>query len=376
MKNSKLKFILALPFLQVFVQVGIASSFPQLTEIFGSTMLASTFIGITPLVSILFGSFWGRILEKQGESKTFLYSMALWSSAIYLSGISLKIPVLAIIFRAIQGIADSALFANALTVVSKSNLSAKEQTKYFGLIEFLASFGAVMGPLIIGTGFIYMSYYVLMTVGIILFIATLFVYKQLPVIEINSEKSLKQVTKFSPRIFLAAFFGILTLAIIVGFQATMPLFIEKNINNPILGKIYISIFSISLMMGNLFKHKISGVKIWIPLATFIILILSIFANTISTILFLVLIVISGLFLGLSLTMSSEYASYLSVGFEEKGMAVFSAFRISGNFFGPYLSLFYSMGGMNFFILILSIISLVSTLFLFNFNKIYNKVEEI
>jgi MFS family permease len=376
LKNNNLKFILALPFLQVFVQVGIASSFPQLAEIFGSTLLASTFIGITPLVSILFGSYWGKILEQKGESKTFLYSMALWSTALYLSGMSLKLPMLAIVFRAIQGIADSALFSNALTVISKSNLSAKEQTKYFGLVEFLASFGAVMGPLVIGTGFIYMSQYILMTVGIILFIATLILYKQLPVIEIHPEKVKKQVTKFSPRIFLAAFFGIFTLAVIVGFQATMPLFIEKYVNNPVFGKIYISIFALSLMIGNLLKHKVNGVKIWIPLASFATLILSMFASSISMYLFLMLIIISGLFLGLSLTMSSEYASYLSVGFEEKGMAVFSAFRISGNFFGPYLSIFYSMDGMNFFMLVLSLISLASTVFLFNFRKKYNEIEKI
>ncbi|WGS65939.1 MFS transporter [Marinitoga aeolica] len=374
--KKNLRYILILPFLQVFVQVGIASSFPQLTKIFDSTLLASTFIGITPLVSIIFGSFWGKILESKGESKTFLYSMALWSTAIYLSGLSLKLPILAIIFRAIQGIADSALFSNALTVISKAEFSQKEQTKYFGLVEFLASFGAVMGPIIIGTGFIYMSHYILMTVGVILFIGTLFVYKQLPIIEIHSENVKKQVTKFSPRIFLAAFFGILTLAVIVGFQATMPLFIEKHISNPIFGKIYISIFALSLMLGNLFKHKISGVKIWIPLATFATLILAIFLSTFSIVVFLLLIVISGLFLGLSLTMSSEYASYLSVGFEEKGMAVFSAFRISGNFFGPYLSLFYSMGGMNFFMLVLSIISLISTIFLFNFKRNYNEIKEI
>ncbi|KLO23170.1 MFS transporter [Marinitoga sp. 1155] len=375
MKNT-LKYILALPFLQVFVQVGIASSFPQLTEIFGSTWLASTYIGITPLISIIFGSFWGKVLEKKGESKTFLYSMALWTTALYLSGLSLKLPILAIIFRAIQGIADSALFSNALTVITKSNFSAKEQSKYFGLVEFLASFGAVIGPLVIGTGFIYMSHYILMTVGVILFIATLFVYKQLPVIDIHPEKVKKQVAKFSPRIFLAAFFGILTLAVIVGFQATMPFFIEKYIHNPIFGKIYISIFALSLMLGNLFKHKISGVRIWIPLATFSTLIFAMFANSISMFLFLFLIIISGLFLGLSLTMSSEYASYLSVGFEEKGMAVFSAFRISGNFFGPYLSIFYSMGGMNFFILILSMISLLSTAFLFNYKKNFDEVKEI
>ncbi|WP_165973993.1 MFS transporter [Marinitoga lauensis] len=374
--KKNLKYILILPFLQVFVQVGIASSFPQLTEIFNSTLLASTFIGITPLISIIFGSFWGKILETKGESKTFLYSMALWSTAIYLSGVSLKLPVLAIIFRAIQGIADSALFSNALTVISKADFSQKEQTKYFGLVEFLASFGAVMGPMVIGTGFIYMSHYILMTVGVILFIGTLFVYKQLPVIEIHSEKVKKQVTKFSPRIFLAAFFGIMTLAVIVGFQATMPLFIEKHISNPVFGKIYISIFALSLMLGNLFKHKISGIKIWIPLATFATLMLAIFLSTVSMVVFLLLIIVSGLFLGLSLTMSSEYASYLSVGFEEKGMAVFSAFRISGNFFGPYLSLFYSMGGMNFFMLVLSIISLVSTIFLFNFKKNYNEIKEI
>ncbi|SHF20609.1 Major Facilitator Superfamily protein [Marinitoga hydrogenitolerans DSM 16785] len=374
--KKNLRFILFLPFLQVFVQVGIASSFPQLTEMFGSTLLASTFIGITPLVSILFGSFWGRILESKGESKTFLYSMALWSTALYLSGMSMKLPILAIVFRALQGIADSALFSNALTVITKADFSEKEQTKYFGLIEFLASFGAVMGPLVIGTGFIYMSYYVLMTVGIILFITTLFVYKQLPVIEIHLEKAKKQVTKFSPRIFLAAFFGILTLAVIVGFQATMPFFIEKYINNPIFGKIYISIFALALMLGNLFKHKISGIKIWIPLTTFATLILSMFVGSNSIVGFLFLIIISGLFLGLSLTMSSEYASYLSVGFEEKGMAVFSAFRISGNFFGPYLSIFYSIGGMNFFILALSLISLVSTFFLFNFKKNFNEIKEI
>lgn len=376
LKNNKLKLILALPFLQVFVQVGIATSFPQLTDIFGSSLLASTFIGITPLVSIIFGSFWGKILEKKGESKTFLYSMSLWTTALYLSGLSLKVPILAIIFRAIQGIADSALFSNALTVISKSNLSAKEQTKYFGLVEFLASFGAVAGPLVIGTGFIYMSHYILMTVAIILFIATLFVYKQLPVIEIHPEKAKKQVTKFSPRIFLAAFFGILTLAIIVGFQATMPFFLESYVNNPIFGKLYISIFSLSLMIGNLYKHRISGIKIWIPLATAATLTISMLMINTSVFGFLFLIIISGLFLGLSLTMSSEYASYLSVGFEEKGMAVFSAFRISGNFFGPYLSFFYSMGGMNMFILILSLLSVFSTVFLFNYKKKYNEIEEI
>lgn len=374
--KGKLKFILALPFLQVFVQVGIASSFPQLTNIFGSSLLASTFIGITPLVSILFGSFWGKILEQKGESKTFLYSMALWSTALYLSGISLKLPILAIVFRAIQGIADSALFSNALTVITKSGFSPKEQTKYFGLVEFLASFGAVMGPLIIGTGFIYMSHYILMTIGVILFIATLIIYKQLPVIEISEKVIKKQVTKFSPRIFLAAFFGIFTIAVIVGFQATMPLFVENYVNNPVLGKIYISIFALSLMLGNLFKHKVSGVRLWIPLSTFLTLMIALFVNSFSMFLFLFLIVIAGFFLGLSLTMSSEYASYLSTGFEEKGMAVFSAFRISGNFFGPYLSIFYTMGGMNFFILALSLISLTSTVFLINFKKNFNEIKEI
>ncbi|AEX85693.1 hypothetical protein XO10_06350 [Marinitoga sp. 1135] len=370
-----LKYILALPFLQVFVQVGIASSFPQLTEMFGSAWLASTFIGITPLVSIVFGSFWGKILEKHGESKTFLFSMVIWSVSLYLSGLSLSYPILAIVFRGFQGIADSALFANALTVITKGDFSKQEKAKYFGMVEFLASFGAVMGPLVIGSGFIYIPKHTLTALGVLLFIFTLIIYKQLPVIEIHSEYSKKQVAKFSPRIFLAAFFGIITIAIVVGFQVTMPLFVEGIVDNPLYGKIYTSIFALLLMLGNLFKHKVHGVKLWIPLGTFATLSIAMFVNSFSLVGFLIFVLVSGIFLGLSITMSSEYASILSVGFEEKGMAVFSAFRLSGNFFGPYLSIFFSMGGINMFTMVLAVLALASSVFLINF-KNFQEVENI
>jgi len=102
------------------------------------------------------------------------------------------------------------------------------------------------------------------------------------------------------------------------------------------------------------KHKIYGVKKWLPISVGLVIFVSYLFMS-NPLIYIPIAIFSGLLLGLSLTMSSEYASILSKGFEDTGMSVFSSLRISGNIFGPYLAAL----SMPFVLITLSAITIVS-----------------
>lgn len=332
---KSLRILLILPFFSVFTQVGIASSFPQILEIFGNnTFYTSTFIAITPFVSMALGSFWGPILRKYGERKAFLTGLTGWGISFFFVALFLNNPILAIVFRGLQGLFDPLFFNIALTGVSKANIDLKKKSKYYGYVEIMGSLGAILGPLVLGTGFIYFPYIFLFALAIFLTIYGLFNYKNVDDVKIDYSK--KEKKKFSPIIFLATIFGIITLIAIVSNQVIIPVYVESHFNMPVLGKILSSAFSLFVMFGNFIKHKIYGIKKWLPISVGIIIFAS-YLFISNPLIYLPIAIFSGLLLGLSLTMSSEYASILSKGFEDTGMSVFSSLRISGNIFGPYLA---------------------------------------
>ena len=356
-ETKSLKFLVILPFLSVFFQVGILSSGPQLQQMYENAFYTSTFIAITPLVTMIFGSLWGPILKILGERKTFGIALLGWILSVILITIFLSNPILGIVFRGMQGIFDAVFFSIALAGVSKSQIEGNLKAKYYGAIEFMASFGSIVGPLIIGTGFVFNPKYVLILVIVSVSLYAILGYKSIENIKIESMETKKG--KFSPKIFLATFFGIVILSTIVSNQAVLPGFGEDSFNSPIVGKILVSVFGAFIMLGNMLKHKIKGVRYWIPMIASVMLFIAyIFINFVFV--YLLFTMITGFLLGLSLTMSSEYASKLSKGFEETGMTVYSSLRISGNFIGPYLAGMFTHSNL---IIIMSVLTLASTGFL-------------
>jgi len=334
-KKTSLNLMLFLPFLSVFFQVGVGSSFPQINSIYNNAFYAQTFIAITPLVAMISGSFWGPVMKKIGEKKTLTVILLGWLTSLLFIIFFYKNPLLGITFRGVLGVFDSMLYGIALTGVSKYPLDNITRTKYYGFVEISGSLGAILGPLIIGIGFIYnqkLTFMFLFAVVLVYFIIAL---SKVQDIKTNDQEIIKQEKNFSPKIFLAALFGITVLTSIVSAQIMIPGIIEKNFNSPILGKIIVAIFSVISMTGNSFKHKIKGIRIYLPILASLGF-LGAFTVSENAVLFVIFIMMSALFLGFSLTMSSEYASMISKGFEETGMTVFSSLRLSGNFFGPYI----------------------------------------
>lgn len=356
---DSLRIFLLLPFFSVFTQVGIASSFTQIKEIFNSEFFASTFIAITPLVSMIIGPLWGKFLSKYGEKRTYSISLFFWGIIVMLISFFLYNPILSIILRAVQGFFDPVFYNISLTGVSKSSLNIKNKSKFYGYIEIMGSLGAILGPLILGSFFIYYPKQFLFLLSIIVLFYLFFTFKKIKNFEVDVLNK-KESKKFSLLILLATFYGISVLISIVALQVVLPIYVEQIYENAILGKVIASLFSVGLMIGNFAKHKLIGIKKIMPIFTGIILFISyLFID--NSIIFLSILFIGGIFLGLSLTMSSEYASVLSKGFENTGMSFFSSLRISGNIFGPYLA---AMAIPNLFIL-LSALTIVSTGLLFS-----------
>lgn len=354
---KSLKILLILPFFSVFTQVGIASSFPQILEMFGNnSFYTSTFIAITPFVSMALGSFWGPVLRKYGERKAFLTGLTGWGISFFFVALFLNNPLIAIGFRALQGVFDPLFFNIALTGVSKADIDLKKKSKYYGYVEIMGSLGAILGPLILGTGFIYFPHIFLFALAIFLMVYGLLTFKNVDNVKIDYSKREKK--NFSPIIFLATFFGIITLIAIVSNQVIIPVYVENNFNTPVLGKILSSAFSLFVMLGNFLKHKIYGIKKWLPISVGLMIFVS-YLFVSNPLVYIPIAIFSGVLLGLSLTMSSEYASMLSKGFEDTGMSVFSSLRISGNIFGPYLAAL----SMPFVLITLSALTLVSAGFL-------------
>lgn len=354
MKGLRLLFML--PFLSIFVQVGFSSAFSQLSNIYSSSVAASTFIGVTPLTGIFLGFLWARMLKRYGERKTFLTALTGWAVSIFFVGIFLNNIFAAIIFRAVQGIFEPALYSTALTGVSKSNMSVSEKVKSYGIIELMGSLGAVAGPSVIGNSFLFDPKPVIVGFSVFCILFCFFGFKRIDTIRADLENHEKST--FSFEIFKAVFFGLAVLLSIVAIQVALPSFVEDRFSNPFLGKMMVSAFSLFLMIGNLVKHRIKGINSWMILFAALFLFFAYMTIDIS-ILFVIFLNIAGFFLGINMTMSSEYASMISSNFKDTGMTLFSSLRTSGNFIGPYIA----QGNMGSLVLFLSVISLFSAAFL-------------
>lgn len=351
-----LRVLFMLPFMSIFVQVGFSSAFSQLSHIYSSSVAASTFIGITPLTGVFMGFLWAGMLKRYGERRTFLTALTGWSVSIFFIGIFLDNIFAAIIFRAVQGVFEPALYSTALTGVSKSNLSMNEKVKSYGIIELMGSLGAIAGPSIIGNSFLLDPKSVIIGFSLFCILLSFFGFKRIDTMKADREKHEK--TTFSFEIFKAVFFGLAVLLSIVAIQVALPSFVEDRLSNPFLGKIMVSAFSLFLMIGNLVKHRIKGINSWMILFAALFLFFAYMAIDIP-VLFVIFLNIAGFFLGISMTMSSEYASMISSNFKDTGMTLFSSLRTSGNFIGPYIA----QGNMGSLVLFLSIISLFSAAFL-------------
>lgn len=351
-----LRVLFMLPFMSIFIQVGFSSAFSQLSHIYSSSVAASTFIGITPLTGVFLGFLWAGMLKRYGERRTFLTALTGWSVSIFFIGIFLDNIFAAIIFRAVQGVFEPALYSTALTGVSKSDLSMNEKVKSYGIIELMGSLGAIAGPSIIGNSFLLEPKPVIIGFSLFCILLCFFGFKRIDTMKADREKHEK--TTFSFEIFKAVFFGLAVLLSIVAIQVALPSFVEDRLSNPFLGKIMVSAFSLFLMIGNLVKHRIKGINSWMILFAALFLFFAYMAIDIP-VLFVIFLNIAGFFLGISMTMSSEYASMISSNFKDTGMTLFSSLRTSGNFIGPYIA----QGNMGSIVLFLSVISLFSAAFL-------------
>ncbi|HPO28342.1 MAG TPA: MFS transporter, partial [Petrotogaceae bacterium] len=293
-----LRLLFMLPFMSIFVQVGFSSAFSQLSHIYSSSVAASTFIGITPLTGVFLGFLWAGMLKRYGERRTFLTALTGWSVSIFFIGIFLDNIFAAIIFRAVQGVFEPALYSTALTGVSKSNLSMNEKVKSYGIIELMGSLGAIAGPSIIGNSFLLDPKPVIIGFSLFCILLCFFGFKRIDTMKADREKHEK--TTFSFEIFKAVFFGLAVLLSIVAIQVALPSFVEDRLSNPFLGKIMVSAFSLFLMIGNLVKHRIKGINSWMILFAALFLFFAYMAIDIP-VLFVIFLNIAGFFLGINMT---------------------------------------------------------------------------
>jgi MFS family permease len=352
MIRHPLGHLLGFPFLSVFVQVGLSSAFPQLRDLYQSDILAGTALAAAPLAALLIGPFWGVPIRRFGERPVIAAAAALATLSMLAQAAFLPSPAAMITSRFFFGLADSALVAAILVSGSKAGLSPAAERTYFSLFETFASSGAIAGPLLLGSAFVFAPRLTLAVSGALFGVYLAGSFSRLRSFPPAPPHMRRKV---SPRLIAPTAFAVAMLSVLVAFEVYVPSFVEAQTANPVLGKLVVTVFEGLVVLGTVLKARIPGLPLAVPLLCFAAIGIAYLVSA-SLPLLALLAGVTAVGLGLSLSLGNEYASAVTAGYEESGMTVYSAFKISGNFFGPYIPAI----GFPVLLLPLSALALVAT----------------
>lgn len=342
-----MKHLIALQLASVLAHVGIASGYPQLRALYGSAVLASSFLAAVPLSAMLAGSIWGPIARRVGMGRAITLAVAGWSASFLLIGLFIANPAVAIALRAVHGVFDIAFASLPLAAATRSLPDAGRRRRFFGAFETAASVGAIVGPLTVGN-------LMLLSPRWAFIMLAAFAPLYLPLARGALRRAPSPAAREAARpagaaaragearggvplhMLAPSLYAVGVIILISASEAFLPGFIEETTGIPWMGKVGVAVYEILVILGVLLKSRIAGTRIWAPALTGLV-----FAATGATAgvvpLVYALLAVSAVGIGMSLTMSHEFAAHTAGEDAEGGMSVYASIRISGGVIGPYVA---------------------------------------
>lgn len=346
--------------------MGTASGYPQLRELYGSALSASSFLAAVPLAAMFFGPLWGPISRRLGLRRSLLVAVSGWSVTMLLLGLTMGPPAVGIVLRAAHGAFDVALVSLSLAAATRSIADRAERRRFFSLFETAASVGAIFGPLTVGLLMLVSMRWAFIALAGLGAAYIPFVLRQgaLPVDATgrsagsggagggerpedaaesarSSDGGRPPATRrpvFPVAMIAPGVYAIAVLVLISASEAFLPGYLEGVLQRPWLGKLGVALYEVLVIGGVLLKSRIDGTRYWPPVVTGIALAaaatVALFGG--ASVAIVGLLALSGVGIGMSLTMSHEFAAHMTGGDAEGGMTVYASMRISGAVVGPYL----------------------------------------
>ena len=354
-----MRHLIILQLLSVLAHVGTASGYPQLREFYGSAVLASSFLAAVPLAAMVAGPLWGPVARRMGTRRAVTLAVVGWSVTMFLLGATMGSPVVGIALRGLHGAFDVALVSLPLVAATRELSDAGERRRFFGFFETAASVGAIVGPLTVGVLMITSlrwAFIAIAAAGPLYLLAARPARDRAaggaaghsapaPAADGAAAAGNPQGGATGPgpgtrgpiprEMIVPGIYAIGVLVLISANEAFLPEYVEREIGAAWMGKLAVAIYEILVIAGVTLKSRIDGTRMWPPAVTGAVFLAALLLSG-WTAAVLVLLGATAVGIGMSLTMSHEFAAHRAAGDAEAGMTVYASMRISGAVIGPYV----------------------------------------
>lgn len=365
-----LTHLIILQLTSVLAHVGIASGYPQLRELYDSAVLASSFLAAVPLSAMLLGFIWGPIVRRIGLRASILLAVSGWSLTFALLGVFGAVPAAGIALRALHGVFDVAFVSLPLAVATRRLTDSGERRRFFGLFETSASIGAIIGPLTVGSLMLISLPWAFLALAAVGPAYLLYAWPKLPrraaATTAESAPAASESggaasgapeaprRRVAPIVLVPSLYAISVLILISASEAFVPEYVETSLGAAWLGKLAVAVYEMLVIAGVMLKTRLSGYRPGAPLLTGLVFGIGFLVSQ-SEVFVLPLLALSAVGIGMSLTMSHEFAAHTVGANAEGGMTTYASLRISGGIVGPYVAAL----GFPLLLLPLAAVSLVS-----------------
>lgn len=342
--------LLGVPFLDVIAEIGLASSFPQLRELYGSPLRASLVVSVSPLLAVGGGWFWGRAAVRRSVRRVFRWAAAGWTISVALLAATIDIFPLALGLRSAQGFFSAGFAALPFIAVTRITTDRTLRARLFGRIETAVSAGAILAPITVGIAFSYsrrLSLLGLASLGLCCLVAASLKGEPPGSRERGAAfggpgenvpaggpgQPGAAAARVHRAVALPALFAALVAAQLGALETLIPQLGEEWRGSVLTGKGMTMLFEVAVVLGILVKARWPGVGLSWPVATTLLFGAALFQGSVA-LRSLVVLLLAGIPIGASITMGNELAARWTAGAEEVGMGLYSTLRITGSFVGP------------------------------------------
>ncbi len=350
--------LVALPFIDVLTEIGVASAFPQLRSAYGTAFRASLVVAMSPLFAVLTGWLWGALARRAPMVRIVAAAMAGWGLVTVTLGLTVGTFAVALVLRALQGAFSAGFAALPFIVFTRHAQDKRERTKSFGTLETAVSAGAIFAPISVGTLLASAPHTVLAALG-----GTMVVFVGLWVRDAPGSWTLGRRAGPGPasshagpapggvvpgpsiarRVLVPTAFAAGIALVLGAFETLIPTVVEDAFASVIGGKVTTMAFELAVVAGILIKARRPAVGRRLPLVLALVVGVAYAAEVgapelvgaqISTLAAVGFMALAGGPIGAAVTMGNEYAAARAEGAEDVGMGLYSTLRITGSFLGP------------------------------------------
>jgi MFS family permease len=360
-QGARRAILIALPFIDVLTEIGVASAFPQLRAAYGSAFRASLVVAVSPLFAVLTGWVWGALARRAPVTRVVPAAMLGWALVTIALGLAVGMFAVALVLRALQGAFSAGFAALPFIVFTRHAEDERERAKAFGTLETAVSAGAILAPVSVGTLLATAPQAVLTALGgAMLALLVPWVRAEggarvagrgagaAPVpthaapVAGPTAGDLLPGPAIARRVLVPTAFAAGIALELGALETLIPTVVEDTFGSVLGGKVTTMAFELAVVAGILLKARWPAVGRRVPLALALVVggayaaaaapeIVGARASALAAVGFMVL---AGGPIGAAVTMGNEYAAARVEGAEDVGMGLYSTLRITGSFLGP------------------------------------------